>query len=314
MKSALSINDIINFSLKENKTHACLIDIDTMFGTIEFYNACLKNNLKPVIGLQIDGIVYIAKNNNGLKQLYKLSSKQTTSVSDCFTISLTNTEFSGSFKHFLLKDIAARENFCSSLDETIILKAVNAIEEGITLEEVKINCENTNMLTSEEASKIYSSSAINNLEEIINSVDISISQNQKINFVTFDETRSSKEYLEELCQISLKRKIQNITEVYTERLKTELQVINQMGFNDYFLVVQDFINYAKTNNIYIGPGRGSAAGSLVSYALNITEVDPIPNNLIFERFLNIDRKTMPDIDTDIEDDLRFKVVEYLFNK
>jgi DNA polymerase-3 subunit alpha len=285
-----------------------------MFGTIEFYNGCLKNNLKPIIGLQINDIVYIAKDNEGLKQLYKLSSKQQTNISNCFTISLTNNNLNGSFKHFLIKDIAAKENFCSLSDEKIVLKAVNAIKEGITLEDVKINCENTNMLTDEEATKIYSSSAISNLEEIINSVDVSISQNQKINFVNFDKTHSSKEYLEELCQIGLKRKITNITEVYTERLKTELQVINQMGFNDYFLVVQDFINYAKANNIYIGPGRGSAAGSLVSYVLNITEVDPIPNNLIFERFLNIDRKTMPDIDTDIEDDLRYKVVEYLFNK
>jgi DNA polymerase-3 subunit alpha len=95
-----------------------------------------------------------------------------------------------------------------------------------------------------------------------------------------------------------------------ERLEYELSVIEKMGFESYFLIVQDFINWAKENKIMIGPGRGSAAGSLVSYLIGITDVDPLFHNLIFERFLNPERISMPDIDTDIEDARRDEVIEY----
>ena len=85
---------------------------------------------------------------------------------------------------------------------------------------------------------------------------------------------------------------------YVERLEHELQVIKQMGFPGYFLIVADFINYAKNNGIPVGPGRGSSAGSLVAYGMNITNVDPIEYDIIFERFLNPERISMPDIDVD----------------
>ena len=96
----------------------------------------------------------------------------------------------------------------------------------------------------------------------------------------------------------------NIPEVYRKRLSYELDIIIRMGFADYFLIVWDFIRFAKTQNIYIGPGRGSAAGSLVSYCLGITHADPIHYHLLFERFLNPERVSMPDIDTDFPDDRR----------
>ncbi len=90
-------------------------------------------------------------------------------------------------------------------------------------------------------------------------------------------------------------------DVYLERLKYEYKVITNMGFEDYFLIVSDLIHYAKTNDVMVGPGRGSSAGSLVSYLLGITTIDPIKFNLLFERFLNPERVTMPDIDIDFED-------------
>lgn len=102
--------------------------------------------------------------------------------------------------------------------------------------------------------------------------------------------------------------------IYKNRLNQEYSVIKKMGFINYFLVVQDYINFAKNNNIPVGPGRGSAAGSLISYALGITDVDPIKYNLLFERFLNIKRNSMPDIDIDISDIKREDVIEYLINK
>src|SRR5574344_1472460 len=111
----------------------------------------------------------------------------------------------------------------------------------------------------------------------------------------------SFEYLKKLCIEGLKRIFgTSVSNVYKERLKYELDIINKMGFCNYFLVVWDFVKYAKENDIYIGPGRGSAAGALVSYVLDITTIDPIKYNLFFERFLNPERVTMPDIDIDFE--------------
>ncbi len=101
---------------------------------------------------------------------------------------------------------------------------------------------------------------------------------------------------------------------YAERLKYEFDVITGMGYSDYFLIVSDAVNYAKNNDIYVGPGRGSSSASLVSFLLNITEVDPIKYNLLFERFLNPERVTMPDIDIDFEDTNRDKIVSYLIEK
>lgn len=101
---------------------------------------------------------------------------------------------------------------------------------------------------------------------------------------------------------------------YFERLETELECIIQMGFPGYFLIVADFINWAKDNRIPVGPGRGSAAGSLVAYALRITDLDPIPYNLLFERFLNPERISMPDIDVDFCQDRREEVIQYVTEK
>ena len=102
--------------------------------------------------------------------------------------------------------------------------------------------------------------------------------------------------------------------LYEGRLQYELDVICDMGFPGYFLIVQDFINWAKDNGVPVGPGRGSAAGSLVAYALRITNLDPIPYNLLFERFLNIERVSLPDIDVDFCETNRYKVIEYMVEK
>ena len=99
-----------------------------------------------------------------------------------------------------------------------------------------------------------------------------------------------------------------------QRLESELQVIESMGYVEYFLIVWDFIHYAKTKGIPVGPGRGSAAGSIVSYCLDITEIDPIKYNLIFERFLNPERVSMPDIDVDFCIERRQEVIDYVIDK
>lgn len=124
-----------------------------------------------------------------------------------------------------------------------------------------------------------------------------------------------KDYLKALCQKGLSKRLKGkVVERYQKRLDYELSVINSMGFTNYFLVVYDYVKFAKQNGILVGPGRGSGAGSLTAYVLGITNVDPITNNLLFERFLNPERVTMPDIDIDFIDTRRDEVIAYLVNK
>ena len=121
-------------------------------------------------------------------------------------------------------------------------------------------------------------------------------------------------YLRELCFEGLKKRYGEITPEHEARLDYELGVISQMGYASYFLIVWDFVKYAHENDILVGPGRGSAAGSLVAYVLFITNIDPLKYGLLFERFLNPERVTMPDIDIDFCYELREKVIEYVINK
>ncbi len=120
--------------------------------------------------------------------------------------------------------------------------------------------------------------------------------------------------LEKLCMKGLTERYSDVTEAHTDRLRYELSVIKKMKFADYFLIVWDFMSFSRDQHILTGPGRGSAAGSLVSYVLYITDVDPLKYNLLFERFLNPERITMPDIDIDFPDHRRDEVIEYVANK
>lgn len=128
------------------------------------------------------------------------------------------------------------------------------------------------------------------------------------------EGETSKSYLEKLCYEQIKNKYDAHHDKAYDRLAYELKVINELQFNDYFLIVADFVQFAKNNGIAVGPGRGSAAGSLVAYLLGITDVDPLQYNLLFERFLNPERVTMPDIDIDFSDKRRDEVIEYVREK
>ena len=128
------------------------------------------------------------------------------------------------------------------------------------------------------------------------------------------EGYTSWEYLNKLCYEGLEERYQPVTEELRERLKYELDTIQTMGYVDYFLIVWDFIKYARDHDIMVGPGRGSAAGSLVSYTLGITKLDPIRYQLLFERFLNPERVSMPDIDIDFCFERRQEVIDYVVRK
>jgi DNA polymerase-3 subunit alpha len=121
-------------------------------------------------------------------------------------------------------------------------------------------------------------------------------------------------YLRELCYSGLNQRYNNLSKEIIERLDYELDIIEKMGYVEYFLIVWDFINFAKENNIMVGPGRGSAAGSIVAYTLNITDIDPIKYSLLFERFLNPERVSMPDIDIDFCYERREEVIDYVKRK
>ncbi|MCR5232098.1 MAG: DNA polymerase III subunit alpha, partial [Acholeplasmatales bacterium] len=149
------------------------------------------------------------------------------------------------------------------------------------------------------------------LEDFINSIDLNLYQ-EKILLPKYPNTKGkdSYEYLVALCHKGLEKRGLYFKK-YLDRLNYELSIIHKMGYDDYFLIVWDFILYAKKNKILVGPGRGSAAGSLVSYCLGITEIDPLKYGLLFERFLNPERVTMPDIDTDFPDKDRDLVINHV---
>lgn len=129
-----------------------------------------------------------------------------------------------------------------------------------------------------------------------------------------EEGQNPATYLRQLCFEKLPQRVENKTPAYEERLDYELSIIHAMGFDDYFLIVWDVMNYAHQQKIVTGAGRGSAAGSLVAYVLSITDVDPIAYQLLFERFLNPERQTMPDIDLDFPDNRREEVIQYVKEK
>ena len=161
----------------------------------------------------------------------------------------------------------------------------------------------------------YAKEALDNTYKIAQRCNVTITfGDYKLPKYPVPEPYSAFEYLSILCREGMKERYKDVTRELWERMEYELKTINDMGFSDYFLIVWDFIKYARDNGIMVGPGRGSAAGSIVSYCLKITDIDPIKYNLLFERFLNPERLTMPDIDIDFCYERRQEVIDYVTDK
>lgn len=165
----------------------------------------------------------------------------------------------------------------------------------------------------------YAPDALDNTAGIADRCNVTIEfGNHKLPKFDVPQGYTSEEYLRTLCREGLKQRYKNpdpeLKKTLETRLETELSIIVKMGFTDYFLIVRDFIKYARDQGYPVGPGRGSATGSLVSYCIGIINIDPIKNNLIFERFLNPERVSMPDIDVDIADRNRQQVIDYVVRK
>ena len=347
LSSLLKIDDLINYSEQSNISSIAITD-QNMFGTMEFIKKCEKSNIKPIIGLKVlveDYYILIyAKNYDGYKYLMKLSTIQNERL---LTVSdLTNfnsniiciVEFKYKDKFNELSKIynelyLGYKNKKEEKESLVITKDIVFIREALYLDK---NDEETlpylyrirdgkTILDDNDYDTDGHELNINNILDLsdnkglINSINIA--EKCKIEFPTpklllpIYDVEDPKKYLFDLSRAGLKKRLGGtIPDNYKQRLTYELQMIDEMGFPNYFLVVYDFIKFAKKNKILVGPGRGSAAGSLVAYSLGITDIDPLKYDLLFERFLNPARKTMPDIDTDFPDNKRDLVIDYVKNK
>jgi len=199
-----------------------------------------------------------------------------------------------------------------------ILMLINTSADPNDPERLTMKMDDFSFHSQEEMERFFKDvpEAIENTQKIVNKISFEFELGKvKLPRVEVPNGKIPDEYLEELCQSGLQERFQNITPEIRRKLEYELSVIKQTGFASYFLIVQDFVNWAKKNKIVVGPGRGSVAGSLVSYLLNITDVDPLKYNLLFERFLNPERIAgLPDIDLDFADTRRDEVINYVSEK
>lgn len=348
LSSLLKIDDLINYS-KENNISSIAIADTNMYGTMEFITKCRKENIKPIIGLQLllenYSIILYAKDYDGYKSLIKLSTIQNERQIEKQDLSTYNKNVIavlpfGSSEEY--KDLANiynndlylgyrtkqeatvallqtknivffQENLYLTKNDENILPYLYRIRDGKTVsDDITYDTKNHELLVKDLISLSDNDGLLNTIK---------IAENCNLEFPTpklllpiYDCEEPSK-YLFELCKVGLTKRLNGtIPDKYKQRLSYELNIINEMGFPNYFLVVYDFIKFAKKNKILVGPGRGSAAGSLVAYSLGITDIDPLEYDLLFERFLNPERKTMPDIDTDFPDNRRGEVIDYVIEK
>ena len=212
--------------------------------------------------------------------------------------------------HYLLPEDA---------DAQDILMLINTNSQPDDPERLTMKSDDFSMHAPEKMAEFFKDvpSALENTQKIAEQCNFEFKLGEvKLPYFPVPENKTADGYLKELCEQGMETRKTQIAEQdkAKKRLDFELSVINKMGFASYFLIVQDFINWAKQNRIVVGPGRGSAAGSLVSYLLNITDIEPIKYNLLFERFLNPERISMPDIDLDFTDWRRDEVINYIREK
>jgi len=219
-----------------------------------------------------------------------------------------------------LKIVATQDVHYVNKEDRDIHDVFLAVQTGKDIEEtdrLSMKSDFFHLASLEEMMGLFSDlpEALEMTQEIVEKCNIEIDLNKpQLPKFEIKNGITTDEYLKKICLESLKEKGLIGNQNYVDRLNYELEVIKKTGFSSYFLIVQDFVSWAKSNNIKVGPGRGSAAGSLVSYLLKITEIDPIKYGLIFERFLTTERISFPDIDVDFSDVKRDLVIDYLVKK
>lgn len=380
-ESTLLIKDIVNQAKEVGYKSVGLCD-SNMLGTIEFYKACMKENIKPIIGLEarikineeVTPFILLALNNQGYHNLCKISSiiyqhefieyedllnyknhllilnsgndcylermiakelyneaKRVIAMieddfKDCFYINLhkyhnktqdiINEKLIDYARLFNVKVVCSNEVRYLVKEDAFALELLKASKESrqISIYE-NVLCDEMYFKDQYRMELDFDDIIIHETSEMLDRIDVEIEMG-KLNLPKYPIDGNSDDYLKQLCITGLKKRFnhQNVPKAYIQRLKEELDIIIKMKYSDYFLIVFDYVRYAKKNGILVGPGRGSAAGSLVSYVLGITNVDPLEYDLLFERFLNPERVSMPDIDIDFQDNRRDEVIDYVINK
>ena len=345
LTSLIKIDELID-KCKEFDIDTIVICDDNMYGVMEFYKTCIKNDIKPIIGLQIKiydkDICLYAKNYEGYQNLCYISSNNTNisvlkennnnllciipfesldiydelnEIFEDIFVSYSNKEQRDKItdKKCIFSNIirALNKEDQEYLKYLYMIKDSKKISDSDEYEFI-----DNYLMNPEEVENYINKIDLMNYKIISDMCNIEIKSKEDMlpkynSSPDFDEYK----FLTDLCKKGLLKRFNNkVPMLYAKRLMYELEIINKMGFNNYFLVVWDFIKYSKQNNILVGPGRGSAAGSLVSYSLGITDIDPLKYDLFFERFLNPQRVTMPDIDVDFDASRRGEVIKYVENK
>lgn len=339
LSSLIKVDDLI-LNLKKKNLTSCGVADDNLYGTMEIVSKFKKNGIKPVIGLDLKELVLYVKNKDGYYNLVRIETfknknelsfdvlKQFSDGLICVCFNLDNYNKYKDIYNDIYIGVSnkSEEELYSDYDtvffnKTLYLEKVLykylpyifMIRDGKTISDgLDFVYQDNYLFTNEEVMYKVSSKSLNNTLKISDMCNIEF---KKELFMPKYDKDNPKEFLKTLSMKGLYKRLGGkINKVYLDRLNYELDIILKMHFENYFLVVYDYIKYAKNNGILVGPGRGSAAGSLVSYCLGITDVDPIRYNLLFERFLNPERVTMPDIDTDFPDNRRDEVIRYVRSK
>lgn len=334
LKSLIKVPNLISF-LSEKNIDTCGICDENLYGVLEFYYACKKNNIKPIVGLDVkidDLNVYLyAMNFDGYKNLLKihtLKEKNELILDDLSVykdsilciVPFKSKELFDKLKFFnnlyiSYNNSLERLNALTITSNVLYINDLKALKKNDVLffayldklrkEEVGMYEQNYYFAPDIDLGKI---------DEVISLLNLELEFNKKY-IPKYKDNIDSSSFLHDLCFKGLTKRLNGkVPDIYLKRLNYELKIINEMGFVDYFLIVYDYVLYAKRHDILVGPGRGSAAGSLVSYSIGITEIDPLKYNLLFERFLNPERVTMPDIDVDFDALKREEIIEYVRNR
>ncbi len=347
LSSLLKIDDIIKYAKNNNISSISLTDVN-MYGTMEFIKKCRENGIKAIVGLNVIlekyNIVLLATSYQGYKSLIKLSTIQNERIVEEDDLKTYNTDlvcllpfeykenietlkkiYSNLYLGYKNKKeeteallqttdiVFLRQNLYFNKTDSTYLPYLYRIRDGKTISEETDYDIDDHELNIDNILELTDNKGLINTMKIADSCNLVFPK--ATNLLPIYECDDPATYLFELCKAGLTKRCNGeIPQEYKSRLTYELKVINEMGFSNYFLVVYDFIKFAKKNKILVGPGRGSAAGSLVAYSLGITDIDPLKYDLLFERFLNPERKTMPDIDTDFPDNRRDEVIEYVIEK
>lgn len=338
LESSIKIERYIEYAIKNNLKYISITDRNCLFGVAKFYELTTKNNIKPIVGIDLDvedfRLIILAKNYDGYLELVKLASLKGENKNiqikdiDCKNIYIIDHPRFGYYYKYH-KTLPFTNYYIGCNNElpnpnAVFINETNAlnVDDFIALDLLNKIKDINNPNHAHYFKGAYKLNAnFNNSNLLKNSFLIADNCNllfpdYKDIIPNFKNNINSMSSDDLLRQISYKKldELELNTPIYVSRLEDELKTIKNMKFSDYFLIVYDFIKWAKSQDISIGPGRGSSAGSLTIFLLNITDIDPIKNNLIFERFLNKDRISLPDIDIDIEDNRRNEVVDYIFNK